>query len=110
MGFWGVGMDENDTAGDAIGGLSLVTPEQAHDLIDKACDHNAVLGIANYLAQSALGTRFLEKTKKLIRTAVAMAESEAGDWRDPDARQKALRAFAEWIDCKPRRGREKKRA
>lgn len=101
MGAWGVGMQANDTALDAIG-INEKKPakvlEEGIDQFIKEEDYLGILGLADHALD--LEQIISDKTKKKILVAVKheLGRERLGRWMDSDKRKEALDRFVKRLN------------
>lgn len=109
MGAWGVGMQENDSASEAVDSFSCKIRDGGKPLDEKLIiqifdkvvpdpveNPENVLGIAHYLYLHQLS---IFPIRKHVLIAIDQEMRAASDWRNPLKRKNALRKFAKAISA-----------
>lgn len=109
MGAWGVGMQANDTALDAISEehiIEQIINKKDEQILQKQLDDiktnwgdswpKGVLGLAEYLLDAGVPHTFFRTSRSMIEEAIALEKrKDAIDcWSEPKERQAALNLFS----------------
>lgn len=112
MGAWGVGLQDNDTALDAIGDGSklkgIVSRKDGKALVKllngvkNTFGSNGVLGVSEFVLNCGAPHTFLIPCRSIIDEALDTEKSEEtlGMWTTPDERRRALNLFKKRIQGK----------